>query len=156
VLAAPLTCTEPSNRLYDRPKERPALGWSNVRLRRIADVDVFSDGRVMLRVAYTDAGIIECQARLTSERMAALREDIARTKAWQLKMVHDRDAEWEGLEIRLDRRRRCSVALTPREWQSLPATRALQRVIDQLKSDVCGGPCPEPKNRTPRYERDRP
>jgi hypothetical protein len=146
------------SRLVDpdaRPNERPLLGRSSVThtVRRLENLDVFSDGYFLLSVQYRGAGFMRCRARLAPERMASLRRDLERTKAWVLKRSSDVSGDSEALEIQLDRRRRGSAEFTPERWARLPAAQAVQKVVEQLKADVCGGPCPEPRNRIPWYDR---
>jgi hypothetical protein len=121
-------------------------------VRRLENLDVFSDGYLQLSVGYREAGLMRCRARLTPARVVSLRRDLERTRVWLLKTLTTVSGDSEALTIRLDRKRRGSAEFTPERWARLPATRAVQRIVDQLKAEVCGGRCPEPRNRTPWYD----
>ena len=153
-----LTCVDDvDSRLVNpdaRPDEDPLVWRSSVtfNVRRLENLDVFSDGYLLFSVGYRDAGLMRCRARLTPTRMMSLRRDLEKTKVWFVKRSKDASGDSEALGIRLDRKRRSSAEFTPERWARLPATRAVQKILDQLKADVCGGPCPEPRNRTPWYD----
>jgi hypothetical protein len=158
VVTEKLTCVDDvDSRVVNadaRPDEELLLWRSSVtfHVRRLENLDVFSDGHVVLSIGYREAGLMRCRARLTTERVVSLRRDLERTKVWLVRRSKDVSGDSEALGIRLDRKRRGSAEFTPERWARLPATRAVQRIVDQLKAEVCGGRCPEPRNRTPWYD----
>jgi hypothetical protein len=153
VLLEPLKCIGRIDYNFYEVKRTPFLRWSTVRMRRLENVDVHSDGIISFMVQYRDAGLIDCKARLTVERVASFREEVVKTRAWRLKGSKNVSPESETLQLRLERGRHCDLEFLPEKWATLPATRAVQAAIDRLKVDFCRGPCPEPRDRIPSYDR---
>ena len=153
VLVEPLKCLGRIDYDFYEVKRTPFVRWSTIRMRRLENVDVHADGIISFVVQYRDAGLIDCKARLTVERVASFREEILKTRAWRLRGSKHVSPESETLQLQLGRGRHCDLEFEPAKWATLPATRAVQAAIDRLKVDFCRGPCPEPRDRIPSYDR---
>ena len=109
---------------------------------------VYPEGQVVFVVSIHDSGTIDCQATLASERLQSFRSELLATKFWTLRPGKSPGGrEVERLAVALDQTRRGDFEMTPGQWNRSPVTRAVQAAIDRLKMDICGGPCPEPKER---------
>ena len=134
------------------PRERTVMvRWrSALHLERLEQVWLYVDGEVLFAVQIRDFGSIECRAKLASERLAAFKADVARTEFWRIRASrHASGPNIEGLSLHLDANRRCDFEMTAAQWAKSPLTPPIQASIDRLMVDVCGGLCPEPKERKP-------
>jgi hypothetical protein len=152
-LVEPLTCINRLDYEHDRLGEKPYFVWATVRMRRMESMGILPDGFVAFTVQYRDAGTLDCRAKVTPARVARFIEEVRKTKIWLLKGSKHLSGEWESLTLGLDRHHRCDIEVEPDKWARSPAARSLVLAIDRLKLDVCGGPCPEPGDRIPYYDR---
>ncbi len=134
---------------YDR--KAGGILWvkhESARWNRIEGISLFSNGYVVLYVQVPEAGLLDCRARIGSERLLRFKTDINNSKVWRVRGPRQVYGERDSLYLALDRTRRCDFAMSAQRWAQLPAAQAVQEAIDQLKRDLCGGACPEPSKPT--------
>lgn len=121
------------------------LLWDHSFFSRLETLSMFEDGTVMLSAQSRTDGAVHCRAKLTPERLARFRSDFTRTPVCRVKsMKMSSKKERFGMTVDFGRPYRCVVELPAARWVARPETRAVQAVIDELRRELCGGPCPKP------------
>jgi hypothetical protein len=156
-LARKLTCMDRIDH-HGGPQSAPFLSHSQTSSLglRWDYLRVFADGQVWFSVQIYDFGAIECQAALTPERLAVLKSDLAGTKFWRLpNKGGDGAREVVSFSAKLDEDRTCDIKMKLSQWTKSAVALSVQAALDRLKREICGGSCPEPKERHMPSGKDR-
>jgi hypothetical protein len=144
-LARRLTCMNRFD-LDHQPSGAPLVMLGSTHEPRIENLHIYPDGYVVYSVHIGSGELIDCRARLLPVRVSSLKAELLRTEVWRTpSQRHVQDGANESLFLDLGSSRRCRLQLSRASWMRTAATRAVQKTIDQLKKEICEGPCPEPK-----------
>jgi hypothetical protein len=130
------------------------LMWSRLRTLRLEGLDVYSDGSVLTRIQIRrGGGIRDCRAKVTKERLESFKAEVERSAICSIRTPKRSELdESDSVFLDLGPKQKCHFELTPRAWIQKAPSRALQLAIDRLRSEICGGACPDPERPAHPFE----
>lgn len=154
VLRTGTTCTTTFDGRW-KPKGEMLFLWSNTDVGFAEGIVVYDGGDVSTDYQ-EDFGKAVCTGAFSSERIAQFKADLRRTKVCRRFTKTNTPRKRTGAYVDLGPTFKCHFDVPAKKWREFATTRAVQALVDGVRRDLCGGPCPIPHPSNPLWIPDPP